>query len=220
MSKLRMLFVKEAQASYISHLDLMRTIQRAFPRTELDIKHTQGYHPHPILSIVLPLPVGQQSDCELLDFEVEQEHDGTGIAEKINTGLPTGLRVLCCYPARRPVKELCQLQADIVLEYDRGVPAGAVQALTALFQRESLIIQKKTKRKELADVDIAPMLHRVELTEGAGEIRGTVTVQAQNPGLNPALLEKAIQKELPALMPDFLRIRRRRILDENGEDFR
>ena len=55
MSKLRMLFVKEAQASYISHLDLMRTIQRAFPRTELDIKHTQGYHPHPILSIVLPL---------------------------------------------------------------------------------------------------------------------------------------------------------------------
>ena len=40
MSKLRLLFVKEAQASYISHLDLMRTFQRCFPRTELDIKHT------------------------------------------------------------------------------------------------------------------------------------------------------------------------------------
>ena len=43
MSKLRLLFVKEAQASYISHLDLMRTFQRCFPRTELEIKHTQGY---------------------------------------------------------------------------------------------------------------------------------------------------------------------------------
>ena len=61
MSKLRLLFIKEAQASYISHLDLLRTFQRAFPRTELDIKHSQGYHPHPIISIVLPLPVGQRA---------------------------------------------------------------------------------------------------------------------------------------------------------------
>ena len=37
MSKLRLLFIKEAQASYISHLDLLRTFQRAFPRTELDL---------------------------------------------------------------------------------------------------------------------------------------------------------------------------------------
>ena len=102
MSKLRLLFVKEAQASYISHLDLMRTFQRCFPRTELDIKHTQGYHPHPIISIVLPLPVGQSSDCELLDFEVTQDSDGSGIAEKLNTGMPTGIRVLDCYEAKRP----------------------------------------------------------------------------------------------------------------------
>ena len=94
MSKLRLLFIKEAQASYISHLDLLRTFQRAFPRTELDIKHSQGYHPHPIISIVLPLPVGQSSDCELLDFEVTQDTDGSGIAEKLNEGLPEGLRVL------------------------------------------------------------------------------------------------------------------------------
>ena len=107
MSKLRLLFIKEAQASYISHLDLMRTFQRAFPRTELDIKHTQGYHPHPILSIVLPLPVGQSSDCELLDFEVTQEADGHGIADKLNTGMPAGLRVLDCYPAVRPASLSC-----------------------------------------------------------------------------------------------------------------
>ena len=113
MSKLRLLFVKEAQASYISHLDLLRTIQRAFPRTELEIRHSQGYHPHPIISIVLPLPVGQSSDCELLDFEVTQTTDGSGIAEKLNTGMPCGLRVLDCYEAKRPVRELVYLRADL-----------------------------------------------------------------------------------------------------------
>ena len=57
MAKLRLLFTKEAQASYISHLDTMRTFQRVFPRAELHLKHSNGFHPHPIISIVLPLPV-------------------------------------------------------------------------------------------------------------------------------------------------------------------
>ena len=164
MSKLRLLFVKEAQAAYISHLDLMRTFQRCFPRTELDIRHTQGYHPHPILSIVLPLPVGQSSDCELLDFEVTQDTDGSGIADKLNTGMPTGIRVLDCYEAKRPIRELDSLRADVTLEYDAAVPEGAAEQLQALLSRDSLVIQKRTKRKELADVDIAPMIRRAAVT--------------------------------------------------------
>ncbi len=220
MSKLRLLFVKEAQAAYISHLDLLRTFQRAFPRTELDIRHSQGYHPHPIISIVLPLPVGQSSDCELLDFEVTQDTDGSGIAEKLNTGMPSGLRVLECYPAVRPVRELAYLRADVTFEYDSGVPHNAADALSALFRRESLVIQKRTKRKELAEVDIAPMLQSVVLTASEGIIIGSVTVQAQNPGLNPQLLEKAIAAHLPELTPDFTRVRRRELLDAQGRCFR
>ena len=220
MSKLRLLFIKEAQASYISHLDLLRTIQRAFPRTELDIRHSQGYHPHPIISIVLPLPVGQSSDCELLDFEVTQTTDGSGIAEKLNTGMPCGLRVLDCYEAKRPVRELAFLRADLELEYDNGLPANAAQQLTELFGREELIIQKRTKRKELADVDIAPMIQSVSLEQDEHMVRGTVVVQAQNPGLNPQLLERAIANYLPELTPDFLRVRRRELLDAEGNIFR
>ena len=220
MSKLRLLFIKEAQAAYISHLDLLRTFQRSFPRTELEIKHSQGFHPHPIISIVLPLPVGQSSDCELLDFEVTQTTDGSGIAEKLNTGMPCGLRVLDCYEAVRPVRELALLRADLELDYDNGVPEGTAEKLTELFSRQELIIQKRTKRKELADVDIAPMIHSVELREEEGKVCGTVVVQAQNPGLNPQLLEKAIANYLPELTPEFVRVRRRELLDADGKVFR
>ncbi len=220
MSKLRLLFVKEAQAAYISHLDLMRTFQRCFPRTELEIKHTQGYHPHPIISIVLPLPVGQSSDCELLDFEVTQASDGSGIAEKLNTGMPTGIRVLDCYEALRPIRQLDSLQADVTLEYDAGVPTDAVEKLQQLLHRDTLVIQKRTKRKELADVDIAPMIRRAIVTADGHNLFIDLTVQAQNPGLNPQLIEKAVAAYLPELTPDFVRVRRRRILDEDGQDFR
>ena len=217
MSKLRLLFIKEAQASYISHLDLMRTFQRCFPRTELDIKHTQGYHPHPIISIVLPLPVGQSSDCELLDFEVTQDSNGSGIAEKLNTGMPTGIRALACYEA---IRELDSLRADVTLEYDTGVPEGAAERLRALLARDTLVIQKRTKRKELADVDIAPMIRRADVTADEHNVFIDITVQAQNPGLNPQLIEKAIAAYLPELTSDFVRVRRRAILDANGQDFR
>ena len=220
MSKLRLLFIKEAQAAYISHLDLMRTFQRCFPRTELEIKHTQGYHPHPIISIVLPLPVGQSSECELLDFEVTQQSDGSGIAEKLNTGMPAGIRVLKCYEVTRPVRELYALQADVTLEYDNGVPANAAAAINELLHRESLIIEKRTKRKELAEVDIAPMILDATVTEGENVLYIDLKVQAQNPGLNPQLIEKAIARALPQLMPDFIRVRRKRILDAEGKDFR
>ena len=220
MSKLRLVFVKEHQASYISHLDVMRTFQRVFPRAGLSIKHSNGFHPHPILSIVLPLPVGQSSECEILDFESVEESTGEGVAEALNTGMPAGLRVLDCYGVTRPVREMVNLRAQLEMEYDNGVPDGAAEDLTALLRQESLVIQKRTKRKELADVDIASMIKEVSLAAGEGAVTGTVTVLAQNPGMNPQLLEKAIAAYRPDLSPDFLRVRRRAILDAEGRDFR
>ena len=59
------------------------------------------------------------------------------------------------------------------------------------------MIQKRTKRKELADVDIASMIKDFSFTDGEGVVTGTVTVLAQNPGLNPQLLEKAVERYMP-----------------------
>ena len=51
----RILFSKTGRARFISHLDLMRTLQRAFFRAGIQIKHTEGFNPHPFVSIALPL---------------------------------------------------------------------------------------------------------------------------------------------------------------------
>ena len=64
----RLLFSKTGRAKYISHLDLMRTFQRAFSRAGIQIKHTEGFNPHPFVSIALPLSVGYSSQCEILEF--------------------------------------------------------------------------------------------------------------------------------------------------------
>ncbi len=72
----RLLFSKTGRAKYISHLDLMRTFQRAFARAGISIKHTEGFNPHPFVSIALPLSVGYSSQCEILEFEPDRGRRG------------------------------------------------------------------------------------------------------------------------------------------------
>ena len=67
----RLLFEKRGDAVYLSHLDLMRVFQRAFKRADILIWHSQGFSPRAYVSIALPLPVGMESRCEILDFEIE-----------------------------------------------------------------------------------------------------------------------------------------------------
>ena len=67
----RLLFEKTGSSVWISHLDLMRLFQRAFKRADLPLKHTQGFNPRPSVAIALPLSVGVDSVCELLDFDLD-----------------------------------------------------------------------------------------------------------------------------------------------------
>lgn len=220
VGKLRLIFIKEGRAVYISHLDLLRTFQRVFLRQGLVLRHSQGFHPHPILSFALPLPVGQSSACEVLDFEVVEDMDGKGLPESLNRFMPEGIRAVDCYVPVWPVRDLAKLRCRVDLCYDGGVPAGAAEEIRSLLTGESLVIQKRTKRKAMADVDIRPMLHGLELSEEPGILRLDATVSAQNPGLNPALLAEAVRMHLPPLAPDFVQVRRLELLDAGDGTFR
>lgn len=220
MTKLRMKFIKEAQASYISHLDLMRTFQRAFLRGGYVVRHSQGFHPHPLMSILLPLPVGQSSEYELMDFETVGETDAKAFADAVNGAVPLGIRVLECYENGRPVRELKYLRARVEFEYDQGVPANAEEELEELFARESLIVEKRTKHKALAEVDIRPMIRKLRFRKEENLLIIDATVLAQDPGLNPGLLASAVKRELPDFAPDFVRVRRLQLMDADGKNFR
>ena len=222
MSKLRLVFVKEHQASYISHLDVMRTFQRVFPRAGLSIKHSNGFHPHPILSIVLPLPVGQSSDCEILDFEIQDGSvDLAKLPALLNRTMPAGIRVLEAYESAVKIKHLTRLRAQITLEYDRGIPGQAQQAIAKLFADGPVLVKKRTKSGDETELDLKPMIFSLSMREAsAQELELTVLVSAQNPSCNPQLLVNAIEHYLPEQKPDFARTRRLEIYDEQGNLFR
>ena len=213
----RLLYEKTGNARWISQLDMIRLFQRAFLRAGIAIKHSEGYHPHAYVSIALPLPVGQESCCELLDFAAVDGTPLSGIPARLNPVLPEGLRALDCFESSRKIRDLALLRAQITLEYDHGAPAP--EQVAALFAQPALLVEKKTKNGP-AQVDIRPLIRELTVQPCADGLLLQALLCAQNPGLNPELLAAALRTHLPACAPDLVRVMRLEVLDAAGEPFR
>ena len=213
----RLLFEKTGDAVYLSHLDLMRVFQRAFKRADIMIWHSQGFSPRAYVSIALPLPVGSESVCEILDFEIQDGSvDLAKLPALLNRTMPAGIRVLEAYESTVKIKHLTRLRAQITLEYDRGVPEQAERTITELFSGGPVLVKKRTKSGGEAELE----RFVEEMNRKAQELELTVLVPAQNPSCNPQLLVNAIERYLPEQKPDFARIKRLEIYDEQGNPFR
>lgn len=216
----RLLFEKTADAVWISHLDLMRLFQRAFKRAGLPLKHTQGFSPRPSVSIALPLSVGVESTCELLDFELDgQMFSCEEMTERLNAVLTDGIRVLKIYDGGDKIKNLAFLDCHVRLVYDNGVPNGAEESIRALFSREELLVEKKSKKGDTLQ-NIIPMIRVLTVISEETSITLCARICCQNPTLNPMQLVAAIETYLPNDKPDFVSCKRVEIYDTNETVFR
>lgn len=216
----RLLFEKTENAVWISHLDLMRLFQRAFKRAGLHLTHTQGYNPRPSVSIALPMSVGVESVCELLDFELDKDADIKEIPSLLNACLVPGVRVLDAYENGRKVRDLSLIRVQVTMTYDNGVPACAADAILDLFNRESLVVVK-TSKKGTTEQDIIPMIRELTVKQRDNmRIVLDAIICCQNPTLNPMQLTAAISAYLPHLKPDDSICRRIEIFDNSQIVFR
>ncbi|MCL2747916.1 MAG: TIGR03936 family radical SAM-associated protein [Oscillospiraceae bacterium] len=145
MFKVRLRYEKTSHARYISHLDLIRTMQRAFARARLPLAYSEGFNPHPYLSIARPLPVGVSSVCELLDFGLATSVAPSTLPGRISRVLPPGLCVTDAWPAARKFLEIAIACYDIDLTWEEPPPDGNADTLRAVFDGRPLPVAKKGK---------------------------------------------------------------------------
>ncbi len=217
----RILFEKTGNGVWISHLDVMRLFQRAFKRGGLHLKHSQGFSPRAMVSVALPLSVGVESRCEIMDFElVDQQLPFEEIRDRLNATMPDGVRVLEVYDSPVKIKHLTHLDCVITLEYDAGIPQAAVARIRELFARDQVLVMKRGKNGPV-EQDIIPMIQSCEVKAvNEQEIEITARICAQNPSLNPAQMVAAIERDCSEVKPDFARIRRVEVRAEDGSIFR
>ena len=217
----RALFEITGKAIYISHLDLMRVFQRAFKRAGLLLTHTQGYSPRPSVSIALPLSLGIESKCELLDFDLTGEHVSCEeIKRRLNENLIEGVTVLQVFEEKTKLKHLALLESMITLEYDAVVPRNTAEKIAALLSAEEVLVEKKGKNG-IVEQNIVSMIRRSSVEQISGqELQIRILACCQNPTLNPMLVGAAVEKYLPECKADFVRCQRLEIYDENETVFR
>jgi len=94
MQRLRLKFSRGEEIKYISHLDLMRCWERVLRRAEIALAYSEGFTPHPRISLAAPLPIGVTSEAELMDITLQKPVSPYFLIQTLREQLPQGIDIL------------------------------------------------------------------------------------------------------------------------------
>ena len=160
---MRMLAVyhKLDSVRFVSHLDVLRALQRAFRRAKLPLKYSEGFNPHPEMSFVTALSTGMTSDAEWFEVELEQEMDPLAFQLRVNGVLPKGFYLSDAQPVPAGLKTLTNYvrgaEYRITMEFDEPVEETVFRETLDSMLTGEIIVNKRTK-SGIKPVDIRPQI--------------------------------------------------------------
>ena len=98
MQRLRIRFSRGQEVKFISHLDIMRLWQRALNRAGISLAYSEGFNPHPRMSLAAPLAVGVTSEADLMDITLTRFVSPHFFTSAVGQQLPPGIEILQAYP--------------------------------------------------------------------------------------------------------------------------
>ena len=205
----RIFYSKTGRARYISHLDTMRTLTRALRRSGLPFWYTMGFNPHLYLTFPLPLALGVESHCEIVDLRLTDLLDLPTLTETINAHLPPGFEAGSVAAPVLPATAIAWAEYRLELGLERERLQGVAQAIEKLFVQPEVPVRKKTKKGEQT-LDIRPHMQLLGLE--AGESLSCHLRLAAGTTLNvaPKLVLEALALEPP---PSGVKVLRTAVLD-------
>ncbi|SHJ95377.1 radical SAM-linked protein [Anaerobranca californiensis DSM 14826] len=153
-------YQKGEEVRFISHLDLLRALERTSRRAGIPIAYSQGYNPHPKLSFATPLSVGIVSYGDYLEIELTENLEIDEIIKKMNDNLPLGIKFL---DGKKLTKKVPTLGALVeATEYKVVVKSsGLKEKIEEILKNESIYIERRSK-KGIKMVDILPLILKLE----------------------------------------------------------
>ncbi|EEG29941.1 radical SAM-linked protein [[Clostridium] methylpentosum DSM 5476] len=193
---IRVFYKKRGRIKYISHLDMNRCMQRALVRTGLPCWHTEGFNPHLYLTFALPLSLGYESDCEIMDFRLTEEIDLGEVQNRLNAVLPEGLEVYRVALKGEKFDKI--VSADYTVEL-----YGDVEQLERRFSdflsEPWIEVEKKTK-KGTKTVDLKPEILSCQTERGEDCLRLKLRLPAGKKTINPGLLTDEFERVNPGIV--------------------
>jgi len=138
MQRLRIKFCRGEEVKFISHLDLMRLWQRALLRAGIPLAYTEGFSPHPRISLAAPLALGVTSEAELMDIVTSRWVSPHWLTTALSQQLPAGIEILQAQPVPPTLPSLqsqtafAEYRVEVNTEKGRQETESAITGLLAL----------------------------------------------------------------------------------------
>lgn len=205
-------FTKNSEIKFISHLDLMRTIQRTIRRAGIDVQFSKGFNPRMNLSLAQPLAVGVYSHGDYLDLNLLSEENEQIIIEKLNKNAPIGVKFLEAINLgdRKVPQSMAAVEAAVYVVRFQLLHKNIIEEeFRQLLEMEKWEVIKKGKSGERL-VDLKPMLKDIKFYEEEKELMLKILVSCgSRENLSPQILGKFITEHCKSIDKDkFIDIRR------------
>jgi radical SAM-linked protein len=143
-------FEKTKELSYTSHLDVQRTLQRAFRRANLPLAFSKGFNPHPKLSFATALATGYTSSGEWIEVGLDRDMTPEAFLNTVNPAMPKGMRFVQAFAAEDGFETLSKLliAARYIITLYTDAPIGQDElrsAVQTIMESDEVIVAKKTK---------------------------------------------------------------------------
>lgn len=137
---IRLKFSRKGPVRYLGHLDMLRYFQKVMLRAEINIRYSEGYNPHQIMSFAYPLGVSMETEGDYMDIDVIS-HDGIdNLIDKLNSVMNEG----------------------IVIEAAKVLPENAKNAMSSVYAADY--------RVELSNIDEINLKDAVDCLMAKSEI--------------------------------------------------
>jgi radical SAM family uncharacterized protein/radical SAM-linked protein len=120
----RFVYEKLGPSAFLSHLDVVRAIPRAFRRLELPLWYSQGFHPKPDMMFGPALSLGVASLGEVVDMKIIADVDPMTILDALTAGAQSGLSFVG--GVRLGAEDAAISRVVDVARYVVGIPSGVL----------------------------------------------------------------------------------------------
>lgn len=187
--KIRIKFAKYGAMKFIGHLDMMRFFQKAIRRAGIDIRYSEGFSPHQIMSFAAPLGVGIESSGEYMDIEVLSMTSTDDMKQALNQVMVEGVEVLsvCVLPDNAKNAMASVAAASYKLNMKEGdFPIDDLKGKLQDFYGQEKIPYTKETKKSVIELDLKQGLYEIE-TDADGAIRMLVNASSSG-NIKPAMI--------------------------------
>jgi radical SAM-linked protein len=138
MQRMRIRFSRGEELKFISHLDIMRLWQRVLQRAGITLAYTEGFSPHPRISLAAPLAVGVTSQAELMDVFCSKWVSPHSFTAAASQQLPPGIQILQVnivaptLPSLQSQVSQAEYEVEIETDQDQTKVKGALDHLLSL----------------------------------------------------------------------------------------